>query len=305
MSSKEQFLRKYMQYKIFLNKNNKCIIETPDPSGNEVQDAIKDKLTDLDKQMEIKSQMNIFQTWKSHKVPKIAHKPTITWKYFGKNWNYKLYDDKECFNFIRDNFNEHVLAVYQSLPFGVMKADFWRYCIIYKIGGLYTDLDTSCLIGPSQWIPQDAQLVISGEVQTPLFCQWTFFARRNNPIIKKVIDTVCSRIITGDLKHIRASMIHQLTGPQAFTAGVITGIKELAIKHKRNDLLPLISSLTIKNGWDIRVRRFLMEHKIYILPNGVFDGLYVQHHYGGSRWNYVGYTPWKKQLKSILQRKKV
>lgn len=99
-------------------------------------------------------------------------------------------------------------------------------------------------------------------------------------------------------------MIHNLTGPEAFTAGIVTAIKDLAIKDNKLDLIPYITSSVLKNCKNIEIRKFLKKHKIYILPNGVFDGLYVQHHYGGSRWNYVGYAPWKQQLKSILQRKK-
>ena len=128
--------------------------------------------------------MNIFQTWKTHKIPKVALTPVLTWKHMVKDWNYKLYDDRECLNFIKENFNDKILNIYKALPFGVMKADFWRYCVIYKKGGLYTDLDTTCLVSPTRWIPEDAEFVVSGELRTPLFCQWTFYSKKDNPIMK-------------------------------------------------------------------------------------------------------------------------
>jgi inositol phosphorylceramide mannosyltransferase catalytic subunit len=302
---REEFLKTYIKYRRFIKQEKKCIVEILDTSGNAIQNKIENKLKDIDSKIGEKAQMNIFQTWKINKIPKIALKPVTTWKYLTKGWKYHLYNDKNCLQFIRENFNEQILAIYCSLPFGVMRADFWRYCILYKKGGLYADLDSSCLVSPVQWIPKDAEFVVSGELRTPLFCQWTFYSKKNSPILKKIIDVVCSRIIRSNLKDIKASMIHKLTGPEAFTSGIVTTIKELAIKDNNKSLLPLINSETLKNRKNARINNFLKKHKIYILPNGVFDGLYVQHHYGGSRWNYVGYSPWKLQLKSILQRKKI
>ena len=36
------------------------------------------------------------------------------------------------------------------LPIAVMKADLWRYCVIYKYGGIYADADTVCKINPKE-----------------------------------------------------------------------------------------------------------------------------------------------------------
>lgn len=300
---REEFLRTYIKYRRFVRHDKKCIIPQLDKDGTQIENEIQDQFNDIDKKIEKKKQMNIFQTWKTHKIPKVALTPVLTWKHMVKDWNYKLYDDRECLNFIRENFNDKILNIYKALPFGVMKADFWRYCVIYKKGGLYTDLDTTCLVSPTRWVPEDAEFVISGELRTPLFCQWTFYSKKDNPIMKKIIDVVCSRIMRGNLHDIKASMIHNYTGPQAFTAGIVTAIKELAFKENKQHLIPYITSNFLKKNNNKELKDMLKKNKIYILRNGVFDGLYVEHHYGGSRWNYVGYVPWKQQLKSIIRKK--
>jgi hypothetical protein len=51
-----------------------------------------------------------------------------------------LYDDNMCREFIRDNFPEDVLRAYDLLIPGAYKADLWRYCILYKKGGIYLDI---------------------------------------------------------------------------------------------------------------------------------------------------------------------
>lgn len=48
------------------------------------------------------------------------------------------------------------------------------------------------------------------------------------------------------------------------------------------------------------LKKFLLKHKIYILPIGVFNSTYVKHHYGGSRWNFKDYVPWKIQKNNYI-----
>ena len=60
------------------------------------------------------------------------------------NIDYQLiyYSDKECFNFIKTNFNEDkdVLWAYNALVPSAYKADLFRYCLLYIKGGIYSDL---------------------------------------------------------------------------------------------------------------------------------------------------------------------
>ena len=57
-----------------------------------------------------------------------------------KEFNYYLYDDNDCRNFIKDNFGLNVLIAFDSLKPGAYKADLWRYCILFKKGGIYLDI---------------------------------------------------------------------------------------------------------------------------------------------------------------------
>jgi mannosyltransferase OCH1-like enzyme len=55
-------------------------------------------------------------------------------------FNYQLFDDNDCRNFIKDNFDENILNAFDTLKPGAYKADLWRYCILYKNGGIYLDI---------------------------------------------------------------------------------------------------------------------------------------------------------------------
>lgn len=50
------------------------------------------------------------------------------------------FSDEDSRNFIKNNFNNHVMIAYDKLVPGAYKADLFRYCILYKYGGIYSDL---------------------------------------------------------------------------------------------------------------------------------------------------------------------
>ena len=92
---------------------------------------------------------NIFQTHKTYeflaKNPQL-YQAAFSW-YRNKGFNYKFYTDKECDVFMQDNF-PNLYSIYRQLSLPVMKADLWRYCVVYKYGGIYADVDTKLLQSP-------------------------------------------------------------------------------------------------------------------------------------------------------------
>ena len=61
-------------------------------------------------------------------------------KNLNPRFNYQLFDDNDCREFIKNNFEINVLNAFDSLIPGAYKADLWRYCILYKNGGVYLDI---------------------------------------------------------------------------------------------------------------------------------------------------------------------
>ena len=53
---------------------------------------------------------------------------------------YYLYNDADCRAFIRSAFPPDVVAAYDRLIPTAFKADLWRYCVLYKFGGVYLDI---------------------------------------------------------------------------------------------------------------------------------------------------------------------
>jgi len=83
---------------------------------------------------------NIFQTWHSKILPKSMFLAVLQIKRANPRFNYYLFDDNDCREFIRKYFDNEVLNAYDKLIPGAYKADLWRYCILYKMGGIYLDI---------------------------------------------------------------------------------------------------------------------------------------------------------------------
>jgi mannosyltransferase OCH1-like enzyme len=91
--------------------------------------------------------LNIFQTWHTKDLPQKMRERVETLKRQNPNFKHYLYDDNDCREFIKNNFNQNILDTYDNLIPGAYKADLWRYCILYKIGGIYMDIKLLCVNG--------------------------------------------------------------------------------------------------------------------------------------------------------------
>ena len=84
--------------------------------------------------------LNIYQTWHTKDLPPLMKNAVNKIINNNPRFNYQLFDDDDCRNFIKYNFDTNVLNAFDSLIPGAYKADLWRYCILYKNGGVYLDI---------------------------------------------------------------------------------------------------------------------------------------------------------------------
>lgn len=181
---------------------------------------------------------NIFQTHKSFSyLKKKPHllKSMKSWTKYAENneFNYYFYDNETCDKFMKENMDARTYSAYRLLPMGVMKADLWRYCVIYKYGGIYADVDTICNVNPNIFIT-DALLVVTSEPTCNYFCQWTFAGAPGSPILKTIIDLSVERILSTPIKG--EHIIHYLTGPSLFSDGIDKYLKENGLPTFNNKI---------------------------------------------------------------------
>jgi mannosyltransferase OCH1-like enzyme len=84
--------------------------------------------------------LKIFQTWHSKDLPPNMKRAVELIKSTNPAFEHFLFDDNDCREFIKNNFPEVVLEAFDNLIPGAYKADLWRYCVLYKEGGIYMDI---------------------------------------------------------------------------------------------------------------------------------------------------------------------
>jgi len=223
---------------------------------------------------------NIFQTHKSFSyLKKKPHllKSMKSWTKYAENneFNYYFYDNETCDKFMKENMDARTYSAYRLLPMGVMKADLWRYCVIYKYGGIYADVDTICNVNPNIFIT-DALLVVTSEPTCNYFCQWSFAAPAGSPILKQIIDLSVERILKlnkGDTIN-----VHYLTGPAVFTDGII--------KYLNDNNLPTFSEISQYYKYP--------NYKLAVFKRENFHNIFIKHLFAGS-----DNDGWKKKSNNL------
>ena len=82
----------------------------------------------------------VFQTWSTKRLPPSMMETRKRLMKKNPSTKFLLFDDIECEEFIKENFSSDVLKAFQYLVPGAYRADLWRYCILYKLGGIYLDI---------------------------------------------------------------------------------------------------------------------------------------------------------------------
>ena len=171
--------------------------------------------------------------WQTHKSDEyvrdhaVLSRCTDSWE-ARKGWERRFHSDKARDAFVKERF-PGFWSVYTRLPLEVMKADLWRYMILYTFGGVYADADTWCVGGPDllgALVSEGSYLVTSPEpTGHPYFCQWVFAAAPGSPVLRHVLSEAGRRLRAEGLIGGRAfvrdpHLIHRLTGPAMFTDAI-------------------------------------------------------------------------------------
>lgn len=89
-----------------------------------------------------------------------------SWTRLNPGWDMQQWDDARCKEFVRKEFPEYYTA-YMGLPKNVERADFFRYLVVLRYGGVYADIDTECKQPLDQVIRHTDSLLVGWEGEVP------------------------------------------------------------------------------------------------------------------------------------------
>lgn len=170
---------------------------------------------------------HIYQTWKTHNLPPGITRIKQKIMSINPGWSHHLYDDAEMAEFIHLNFPGRVYEAFNSLAIGAARADIWRYCVLYKYGGVYLDIDADICAPLDKLIRADDDAIITREQVAGLFNQWILIFSRDHPLLKVIIDECVENVLSRSSNNI----LH-LTGSSVFTQVLTDRLKSNQLRHK-------------------------------------------------------------------------
>ncbi|MFC5283524.1 glycosyltransferase family 32 protein [Pedobacter alpinus] len=159
----------------------------------------------------------IYQTFKTKKLPLITKWHIWRFKKMNPEYKYEFYDDERIDYFFKTEFDTETYLDYKRLNIGAAKADFFRYSILYKYGGVYLDIDSGMNKPLRDLIKPDDVAIITKEKNHPeLFAQWALIYSKGHPFLKATIEEIRNNIALNKYPH----DVHKMTGPFIYTTAI-------------------------------------------------------------------------------------
>jgi hypothetical protein len=138
----------------------------------------------------------IYHSWHSNKVPPKMRENIFKLLNMNPEFEYYLYSDESSYKYIQENFPKEVLDTFEGLKPGAYKSDLWRYCIMYKKGGVYMDIkyytleplkdiiskSPTVFVRDKDWSANNFNCYYNGIMISP----------PNNPVFKHCIEEIVS-----------------------------------------------------------------------------------------------------------------
>lgn len=129
----------------------------------------------------------IYQCYKDKNIPPIVKK---RWLKLNPDFEYYLFDNKDCYKFLLDNYGKNYAKFFEFIKDGPIKSDFWRVCILYKYGGVYADIDILPEVPIDEFINSNTTLYTCIEAKNldNNFNPHFIAVEPNNPLILECIN---------------------------------------------------------------------------------------------------------------------
>jgi mannosyltransferase OCH1-like enzyme len=158
----------------------------------------------------------IYQTFKTNKLPWLTRLHIFIFRKKNPGYDYKFYDDAAIEKFLDEEYGEDLLNLYRRINIGAAKADFFRYAILYKKGGIYLDIDSLITKNLERLILPDDEAIISRERNPPLYVQWALIYNAGHPFLAKTMEKMTDNLLNNRYPH----DVHQMTGPSVYTSAI-------------------------------------------------------------------------------------
>lgn len=214
----------------------------------------------------------IWQTWKEDvsKLDSSLRPLEATWSERHPSHIHLVLDNTKADDLIKSLYASipSVYEAYSSMVTDIHRADFFRYLILFALGGTYSDIDTRSLRPVWEWFPQENHIALEKQIGLVIgieadpvrpdwaqwysrrvqICQWTIRAKSGHPILANMISKVVQKTLQMKRTHLldlnnpkllKSTM--EFTGPGVWTDAIMEYLNEPQhfTKEDKKNVLPI------------------------------------------------------------------
>jgi hypothetical protein len=128
---------------------------------------------------------NLYLCYKTKNIPEYI---IPNWKKLNPDYNVFLYDNDDCINFLNENYGQLYVDIFNYLKDGPIKADFFRICILYKLGGVYCDIDIEPLLSFNDFVEKNISFLTCLSANNKFLNPHIIMCAKDNILLKWCID---------------------------------------------------------------------------------------------------------------------
>jgi mannosyltransferase OCH1-like enzyme len=222
----------------------------------------------------------IFLCYKTKKIPDYV---MSNWKEVYPDYKIFLYDDNDCIAFLKKNYGSKYVDIFNYIKDGAIKADFWRVCILYKYGGIYSDIDVKPIKSIETITEKETTFITSLSASNMTTNPHFIVSIPQHKLLKMCIDTYLSKYDSNkkysywgwSIIHIMQDNLNKVFGKKIKKGGVYLdedNNKYQFLKERSPTPKSLFDFNTIWNRITFKYKDFYCDYKgIKILENKYSD----------------------------------
>ena len=130
-------------------------------------------------------------TFKNTRLPS---KVVTNWCKLNPSYEISFFTNATCEKFLREHYGKKHVKFFRNISRGMYKADFFRLCYLYKVGGMYADVDIEPIVPIDDYLNPHTTFFSVIAKNTHEIFQAMLGVTPNNPVIKMCIDSMMRKI---------------------------------------------------------------------------------------------------------------
>lgn len=141
--------------------------------------------------------LRISQYWDTKIIPDYMEDLLATFRDCNPDFQHRVFSEAETEKFIGEHFGPRELAAFQACAIPSMQSDYFRYCSVLALGGVYADADYRCMgslrplvdrLDAGEIFLSPSPLVLKGREATRIWSGFFAFREPGHPFLELALE---------------------------------------------------------------------------------------------------------------------